>query len=197
MPDDSATYVDEIEAWRRKLDDSLRREEGWLALVGLHWLRPGMNRAGSGADREISLPAETSPEDLGTFVLDGGGVRFAASSGAGVTCEGQPVTEMALQPDTTGSPTRLRAGRLTIVLIRRGDRFGLRVWDRESPARAAFPGRQWFPVDPRFRVSGTFEPYATPRPIQAADVTGSVQTMQSPGEVAFTLLERPLRLIAA
>ena len=34
-------YADEIETWRAERADSLRSEDGWLSLVGLHWLRGG------------------------------------------------------------------------------------------------------------------------------------------------------------
>ena len=108
MANDSQAYVDEIQAWRQKLDASLRREEGWLALVGLHWLKPGVNRAGAGPEAEVALPKVSAPDHLGVFRVDGGTVRFEANPGAAVTCEGHPVAEIELQPDTSGSPTRLR-----------------------------------------------------------------------------------------
>jgi len=197
MTDDSETYVEGIEAWRRKLDESLRREEGWLALVGLHWLKPGANLAGAGPGRDIALPAESVTGDFGAFLVEQGRVLFEAAPGADVTCEGEPVTEVEMQPDTTGSPTRLRAGSLSMVLVRRGERLGIRVWDREAPARRTFIGRQWFPIDVRYRVTAGFEPYATPRPILAPDFSGGVQTMESPGEVTFSLLRKQLRLVAS
>ncbi|OGO11490.1 MAG: hypothetical protein A2Y93_09375 [Chloroflexi bacterium RBG_13_68_17] len=197
MTDDSVTYIEEIEAWRRKVDASLRREEGWLALVGLHWLKPGVNRAGAGPGRDIALPAESVTGDFGAFLVEQGRVLFEAAPGAAVTCEGEPVTEVELQPDTTGSPTRLRWGRITLALIRRGGRLGIRVWDREAPARRSFPGRQWFPVDLRFRMAAAYEAYPTPRPVLAPDISGGVQTMESPGEVTFSLLRKQLRLVAS
>ncbi len=197
MTTNPATYVEETEAWRRKLDASLRREDGWLTLVGLHWLQPGIKRVGSGFGREILLPAGSAPADIGEFVVDQGLVTFRASPGVEVTCDDRPVAEIEMSPDTTGSPTRLRSGSLSMVLIRRGDRLGIRVWDREAPARRTFPGRQWFPIDDRYRVMAGFEPYATPRAILTPDISGGMQALDIPREVSFDLLGRQLRLVVS
>ncbi len=197
MTDTPLTYTEELDAWRRTLDDSLRREEGWLALVGLHWLKPGVNRVGGGPSSAVALPPARLQGELGVIVVEGGSALFRALPGAEVTCDGVPVGEIELRPDTSDSPTRIRAGSLTLALIRRGERLGLRVWDREAPARAAFAGRRWYPIDARWRLTGAFEPYATPRRILVPDATGGVQSMAGPGEVVFDLFGKRLRLVAS
>ncbi|MFQ5528417.1 MAG: hypothetical protein ACE5GX_19460, partial [Thermoanaerobaculia bacterium] len=40
-------HSSEIEEWRAKRDASLRKDDGWLTLVGLHWLEEGDNAFGA------------------------------------------------------------------------------------------------------------------------------------------------------
>src|SRR3954468_22650765 len=48
-----------VEAERADRNARLRDPLGWLTLVGLHWLHPGMQSFGAGADNEIVLGSET------------------------------------------------------------------------------------------------------------------------------------------
>lgn len=49
--------INSVNKWRQEVDKNLRRENGWLALVGLFWLRSGENLVGSRHDCDIRLPA--------------------------------------------------------------------------------------------------------------------------------------------
>ena len=46
-------YFDEIKVYQQQLDEQLRTPDGWLTLVGLHWLHEGENTVGS--DQENSF----------------------------------------------------------------------------------------------------------------------------------------------
>ncbi len=39
----SEDYRKEIEAFRKERNEGLKKEDGWLTLVGLFWLKPGEN----------------------------------------------------------------------------------------------------------------------------------------------------------
>src|SRR6185295_15092245 len=113
---------DRIAAWRKSRFTELTADDGWLTLVGLHWLQDGVNRAGSAPDANLPLPP-TAPAALGTFTLIGGHVTFAASTGVTVTVDGSPFTSGELALDKTV----LTSGSLRMLVIQRGPRIGLRV----------------------------------------------------------------------
>ena len=46
-PPSASTFREDEMNWRKNRDTRLRSENGWLTLVGLHWLAPGENRFGS------------------------------------------------------------------------------------------------------------------------------------------------------
>ena len=53
-------YEQSINKWRQEMDTNLRRENGWLALAGLFWLRKGTNIIGSDRQSDIILPPTCS-----------------------------------------------------------------------------------------------------------------------------------------
>jgi hypothetical protein len=189
-------YLQEIEAWRRERDEGLRDRDGWLTLVGLHWLKEGENRFGSGADNEIVFPAGRAPARAGTLRLAGDNVTLEAAPGAGITRDGKPVTTLALTSAEGGKPIIVELGSLRFFVIKRGDRLGLRVRDRESPALAAFRGVESFPADAAWRVEARFEPYDPPKPVPVPNILGMVEEEPSPGAVVFDKDGRTYRLDA-
>ena len=63
-------YEQSVIKWRQEVDANLRRENGWLALSGLFWLRKGINVIGSDPDCDIVIPQRAprrleAAEDLG------------------------------------------------------------------------------------------------------------------------------------
>jgi uncharacterized protein (DUF1684 family) len=171
-------YRVEIERWRAERETELKAEDGWLALVGLHWLKPGANSFGSAQDNAIVLP-QSAPPRAGRLEHHGGTtVAFLASGGE----------------RTLGEKDVLRLGTLSMFVIRRGDRYALRVRDTESPTRRAFKGLSWFPVDPAYRVEARLVPHARETRIPIPNVLGSVTPMKSPGKVVFELRGKRLSL---
>jgi uncharacterized protein (DUF1684 family) len=178
--------------WRAKRHESIAGTNGWITLVGRHWLEEGANSAGSAPTNQVVLPAGRVAEHLGFFHRRGAEVRFEAAPGVRVEVDGEAVVaegrSVGMVSDTPGPATRLRAGELTLNVLQRGERgerIGLRVRDPGTPARAAFPGLLCFPHDPRWRIEGVFEPLAEPGELRVSDVTGGTQVLVSPGSIAF------------
>jgi uncharacterized protein (DUF1684 family) len=186
-----AVYVASIQKWRAAHELRLRADDGWLSVVGLGWLKEGENRAGSAPGADIMLPAGT-PSALGRFRLAGGLVTFEPSAGAAVEINGKPAAAQALRPDVD----KVTAGSLTLFIIRRGDRFGIRVKDRNSAARRSFAGEQWYPARASWRVMARFEPASPGKTVPIANVLGQVANQASPGTAVFTIDGKPYRLDA-
>jgi uncharacterized protein (DUF1684 family) len=177
---DATAHRAEVEAWREGRYDALRQDRSWLTLAGLSWLRPGPNKVGSAASNDVVLPA--GPASAGTLELADGVV---VASGQ-FQHEGAPVDRLPLVDDHDGEadPTLLDLGELQLIIIRRGDRLGVRTWNLASPARRDFDGIDHWPVDHAWRLEGRFE--ATPeRRLLVPDVLGPGYEEQSPGEVVF------------
>ena len=193
---DPAQHRRDIEAWRERRFASLKREDGWLTLVGLAWLEQGENAVGSDPKSRVVLPAGKAPARLGTITLAGKQATFSAAAGETVEAGGKPVTSAALQSDVSGEPTILRRGALRFYLIDRAGKIGVRVKDTESPARTAFHGIDSFPVDLRWRIEARVERHDPPKEIPVPNVLGAIYPEKSPATLVFDVGGKTCRLDA-
>ena len=192
----NAEYIQELQAWREKLDQSLRAENGWLALAGLFWLEPGSNSFGGGASNDIQLPRPDLPLHLGSFVLEDEGVRLILKDPAGLQFNEGPASEMILKPDLSGEPDVMTLGSLTMMVIERGDQVGIRLWDNERPERVEFTGRSWFPIKSEYRVEAHLQRNDPPGEIQILNTIGLSQAVQVLGHVDFEIAGKSCSLQA-
>ncbi len=183
LPEVSPEYLAEIEQWRAERNERLRQQDSWLTLVGLYWLEPGENRFGSDPSLEIVFEEGGAAARGGSLFLEGEQVRVVAAAGSGLTLGGEPVGERVLAPDTSGQPDILELGDLRFHIIRREDKFGVRVKNPESELLRNFTGLDFYPVDGRYRIEGRFVPYEEPQELPIATVLGGSVPMKVPGRV--------------
>ncbi|MEN6608215.1 MAG: DUF1684 domain-containing protein, partial [Bryobacteraceae bacterium] len=163
-------------------------------VAGLFWLQQGDNTAGSGTGNSIVLPAGSCPARIGTFRFDGGKTIFVAERGVAVTSDGKHVTTIEMKPDTSGSPQIISFGNLSMSVIERGKRFGVRLRDKNSEFRRKFTGLNWYPVNEAYRVVARFVPYNPPRRVSIPNVLGDTEEHTSPGYAVFKLKGKRCRL---
>jgi uncharacterized protein (DUF1684 family) len=194
-PTPDPSYAEEITQFRARRVASLTKEDGWLSLIALAWLKPGENVFGSDPAGALVLPVPGIPARAGSFVLGADGTVVVKSEpGAPVAVNGAPATGAPLAADRTGKPDLVTVGRLRLTLIQRADQLAIRVRDPESLARTGFKGIDSFPVDPRLRLKGTFEPFASLREVEVPSAHGPAQKMFAAGVVRFRLGEKDLSL---
>jgi len=177
-------YETGILEWRQEMDRNLRRENGWLALAGLFWLKLGRNRIGSDSVNEIQLPGR-APASLGTFDYNGRSVALQANAGEKVLVNGKPTNFAMLQPDVADEPSFIEIDGIRLVVIQRGNRLGIRMWDNHREARRSFPARIWYPVDPSFVIPAHYTPYDRPKMAFFPDLTGEKAEFPVDGYLAF------------
>jgi uncharacterized protein (DUF1684 family) len=193
---DRATYTKEIEKWRSERLMSLTGETGWLSLIGLFWLKEGKNTVGSDPANDIVLPKDKLPAHAGTFTLANGVVTFDTLPANNFMIEGQPVTSAQLKNDTEDKPTVITLNSLTFQIIKRSDKLGLRVKDKNNADRANFRGLEYFPADLKWRIDARFEPYNPPKPMPILNVLGMESDEPSPGAIVFEVNGQSYRLDA-
>ena len=178
-------YRAEIELWRRDRESKLRAADGWLTVAGLFWLKEGANTAGSAPGNDIVLPAGSAPDRAGVFDLREGKVRFIPSAGGAAK---------ALRPDTTGSPDLVSVRDLTMFVVERGGRLGIRLKDPNGEMRRNFSGLKYFDPSERYRVTARFVPYSPPKMIAVPNILGQTEQQPSPGYAEFSLHGKQCRL---
>jgi hypothetical protein len=177
-------YVQSILKWREEVDANLRRENGWLALAGLYWLRRGTNLIGSHANADILLPRR-APDRLGTFEFDGEQVTLTVEGDTHVEVNGTPAKQVQLDADLEDVPSFVTFGDIRMVVLRRAKGVGIRVWDNAREERRSFPSRQWYPVKEEFRVPATYTRFEIPRIVKMPDILGAILDEPMQGSVTF------------
>lgn len=171
----SPEYRRSLEQWRERQEALLRSDSGWLTVAGLTWLKEGMN--------EIELPPE-APR-FGKVERRGNKVFFHPA-------EGGPPQEM--KPDASGAPTVITRGSISVHVIQRGERLGIRLKDTNSVFRREFTGRRWYPVKEEYRLEARWIPYEPPKRIVVPNVLGDKNEELCPGAAEFMLNGKPFRL---
>jgi uncharacterized protein len=144
-------YRQAFEKWKAELVDD--RNENWLTLVGLFWLKTGENSFGADAGNAIVLSGPT-PSHAGTFRLQGKDVTVDLAEGATGAIQGKAVTNAKLDLDTSGHPTVVELGSLRLLAIQRGEPIGVRVKDFDAPAARTYRGPMFYPLDASHRGFG-------------------------------------------
>jgi uncharacterized protein (DUF1684 family) len=164
---------------------------GWLSVAGLTWLKPGANSFGADKGSAVVLP-EGSPANAGVFELKGDETTVRLAKGVTAQLGGLPLSGPAVLRPDSGDVVEL--GPVSLQVIARGGRYGIRLKDKNAVARREFTGCKWFAVKEDYRVEAKWVAHAVPRPLKVPNVLGQTESMPSPGYAEFELGGKKVRL---
>ncbi|MFC2119760.1 DUF1684 domain-containing protein [Bacteroidota bacterium] len=183
-PKGTPEYIAEIDQWHQKRIERLKDNNSWLTLVGLYWLKDGDNNFGSDKNNDIVFP-EYALQYIGKIILNDSVITLQVNEEVIVTNEGKSIKEIKLEHDLTGNPTILDLASFRWYIIKRGDRYGIRLRDINTPLRNKFDGIERFPVNEDWKITASFEVYEPPKLISLPTQIGTVEEEPSPGAVVF------------
>jgi hypothetical protein len=194
---DHQAYLKEISDWDAKRVTGLKAEDGWLNLAGRFWLKKGKNTAGSDSTCDLVFPAGKAPAKLGYFTLDDSTVSFTAMPGLNVMDSAKPF-KSGVVFDKNENAVTLSYGSLRWFVIKRGDRYAVRLRDLESEELKRFKGIERFPVDENWRIEADFDTTKTRNQnITMQNVIGSTTDMPFAGIATFERNGQKYRLRVA
>lgn len=191
-------YLTESLKWRADREAALKKPQGWLSVAGLFWLAEGNNTVGTSAGTKVVLPASSgAPSGTGVITMTGKKISIKPSTGADIKVNGKSITDaVMLKSDADGSPDMVQIGSVFFMIIVRGKRTGVRLFDAKSISMKEFSGCHWYPVNNAFRVKAKFVPYSPPKKANIMNVLGDVDVVSLPGYVEFTIDGKACRLDA-
>lgn len=165
-----SSFQSEWEAWRGKREQGLT---DWRNLAGLFWLEEGVQSFGFSSQADHVFPTHRSPTPsvLGFWVLKGDIVLQSTSQSIDTLYSG-------------GKSKIQKWGSWEWFVIRRGDKWAIRVRDKEHPELEKPLELPHYPVDANAKVKGTWKPSA--KKLTILDITGQVSQQPSAGTVTFT-----------
>jgi uncharacterized protein len=171
-------YADQIIKWRADYEASLKAPNGWLSVAGLFWLHEGPNQLGSDPQLDVVLPAG-SPAHAGVLNLKGGKVTYE---------------KRMLRSDLAGHPEVVKIGDVSLTIVERGGKTGVRLRDPNAEARRDFTGCKWFAADAAWRIHARWVAYSQPKKIAITNILGMTEAETSPGYAEFTVKGKTMRL---
>lgn len=181
----SPEYLEEIKKWDQRRIERLKAPDGWLNLVGRTWLKPGVNKFGSAKDNDVVIESDKVPAYMGEFIFKDSTVIMNVYDGVNIIHNGKPVKEIVMIDDQKKDMTVFEYGTIKWNLIIRGDQYGIRFRDLESPLVKNFKGIDRFPVNEDWKLTAKFEAYNPPKKIFVPNVLGQIEEELSPGAVVF------------
>jgi uncharacterized protein (DUF1684 family) len=144
----SQIYVDNINSWHARRISSLKNDYGWLTVVRLEWLKDGLNNV---------------PE-FGEITLQRGKVNVQLDSGLSGLIGEKSFTSGAIRSEADAKgPDKVKVGSKAFVVLKRGSRFALRIWDTNAEARKRFSRIDRFPVSEKWKIAAAWEQYKKPK----------------------------------
>ena len=186
-------YTASIEKWRAESEAKLKSDTGWLTVSGLFWLKEGRSTFGSAPGNDLVLPAGVAPR-AGTFIRTGKRIGVEVNKATSVTLNGKQVTKLdALVNDAEAKEDVLVLGDISLLVIDRGTKIGIRMRDKNSHLRREFTHKTWFPVQANYRVVAKFIPQPE-RVVRIPNMVNELEEHKVIGVTEFTLNGRSHRL---
>jgi uncharacterized protein (DUF1684 family) len=188
----------ELAAWRVQHVNDLLKPAGWLSLTGLEWLQLGDNSFGTAADNKIRLGGNGAGH-MGILHLEGNSVQLLPPSEGfppDLRVADTPAKEQLLpvEADKDRNAPHITIGTLNMYVIRREDKYALRVKDSKSPTLVGFHGLKWYEADAKYRVKAKWIPYNPPKSVTLATLAGTTYAQPVPGAAEFVLDGKTYRL---
>ena len=189
-------YSKSIEQWNQNRLKSLKGENGWLNVVGLLWLKEGENTFGSSKANNIVFPEGKCNETLGTLILKDSSVYLKSNSDALISVNEESFTEGAIYNEKWEKPLVLKHKKLVWFIIKRGDKYAIRLRDLESDALKNFTTIEQFPTDEKWKVVATLETPKNPKTIVITDIIGNSTPTPFAGTLYFEINNQKFQLDA-
>lgn len=185
--------------WRNERKQDLLKPDGWTSLVGLHWLELKAHYVGSSAGSGIRLAV--GPPKLGMVEQRDGRIYLTPESGVALTLDGEPLTgkgrvELKTDHDQAPSLIGFDEGKGLLSVIKRGQRFGLRIKHADAPTRLHFAGLDYWPADPGWKIVGKFVSHPPGKTMPIVDIIGTSTDAPNPGAVEFVREGKTYRIEA-
>lgn len=186
-------HYSEIMLWREDRIARLTKPDGWLSLVGMHWLpKNTVTRVGSGEANGTRIAVGPARLGLITVAADNT-VTLQPEAGVALTLDGKPLagrTRLTADSQGAASVVGFDQGKASFIVIERGGKMALRVRDANAATRIKFTGIDYFPVDLAYRYTATFSPHEAGRTIDIVNILGQIEPMMNPGTVTFQVGEK-------
>lgn len=180
------TYSDEIENWFQQRYSALKKEDGWLNLVGLYWLETGKNTFGTNSQNKLVFPKEFNVPFAGYVELINNQVILKVNKNIPIKVNGKlPQNPIIFSVDSNINAT-VSYKSFHWRVIKREDKIGIRLRNNDASLVKNFKSIDRFKTDSNWRITATFQAPLYPSTIPIKNVIGQTVQMKLLGKLIFT-----------
>lgn len=180
-------YKTEVDTWHQKRVEKLKSENGWLNVVGLHWLKEGENTFGSDRNNAVIFPKGKADGKMGAFILKDGKVSIRVLKGVDVKANDKVITSGVIFDGSTEGSITLTHKTLKWFIIQRGEKYAVRLRDLQSDALLNFTDIKRFPVDEKWKIAAVYTPAEKGESIPIINVLGMTTETPYGGVLNFEI----------
>ena len=194
-PASSSAARTELTAWRRAVLAELAGPRGWWSVAGLAWVRDEPENWGSAPACRMALPARC-PARVAVLRRAGDGLEVRPWGEARLRLNGDPLTSSAVAPD--GSVLRIgdEPDAVEAVVLRRGERLGLRTFDPRLGAERDPRDLTWYDPTPGWLVAAHLRAAPADSRLPIVNLLGDVTEVSLAGYLTFDLAGSRHELLA-
>lgn len=191
----SNDHLENHKQWQSQRISGLTKPTGYLSIVGLFWLEEGENSFGSALDNEMVFP-QSFPKKLGHIYKANDQLILRAITPVSFTTDSMHQTEAELRSDATPPSTMMNWESYYWYVIKRGDRYGVRLKDTLAYDRMNLTEIPNYTYDQQWLKKSTFYPATGNQTIAITNVIGITYDRKLMGHLEFEHTGKKHRLVA-
>ena len=174
-------YVKEINIFRKKRINFLKSREGYLNLVGLHWIFNGNYIVGSSSNNDLVFPSGF-PSIFAVMNITEDSIQFSFDVSILLDSTKQ-VSQFSYSKNQLNHTFSWKS--YEWFVIKRGALYALRIKDYEIPALSESFEIPAFPAVPSWRIKGHFTAYPKQQKRTISNIYGDTVQQLTAGIVTF------------
>ncbi len=176
-------YIKEINDWADQRAANLKKENGWLNLEGLFWLKEGKSTFGTDPTNDVVFPS--GEKFMGKYIRTGDDVSIEIADDVEILIDSQIVKTAQVGKDVDSITNVFDYGSLRWFVIKRSYKIGIRLRNLNSEAVKNFTGIDRYPINEDWKIEAEYIEYDEPKPISIPNIIGQSNDDVTPGELRF------------
>lgn len=191
---DEEQYRKDYQRWKAERLQKLKSEDGWLNLIGLYWLKEGINLFGSGDENDIIFPEDT-PKEIGAIIEFKKSLSLSINKGINVTVNDSLISDYNIRTDAEKNTSFFKLGHYKWHIIDRNGTYGVRLRDLENPNSDQLKEIPSYPLNIDWRVEAEYKPYANPKTLMIENAVGMTEPEFCYGSLNFKIGDKDYELL--
>lgn len=181
------SYNDEIDKWFQQRYTALKKEDGWLNLVGLYWLEQGKNTLGTNEQNKLVFPKDFGVPFVGYVELINNNVILEVNKNIPLKVNGKQLEHPVIFSVDSNINATVSYKSFHWRVIKREDKIGIRLRNNNAPLVKNFKSINRFKTDANWRITASFQAPLFPSTIPIKNVIGQTVQMKLLGKLIFTI----------